>query len=141
MSECQKEAGEKEAVTKQRIAKRAAVACASLPDELTIKGLTDKKAAKFLSAMRTFMAECTLAYSWGREDVASYSRTLDLAEGAFELGSFAEASAAGCGAAKRVCVQTCDYEDGSYFCYFDCRLEYAACLASVVLGTAKFSTN
>lgn len=134
---CEKKTDDNDAAVKQRIAKKAAVLCASLPDELTCKNLSDQKAAKFLSAMRDFAAECTLAGNWGRDEAASYGRTLELVEAAFDLNSFAEATAAGCGDAKRTCVLRCDIDDGGYFCYFDCRLEYMACLVGTLLGNAK----
>jgi hypothetical protein len=133
--------GNTEAVTKKRIAKKAAVLCASLPDELTCKALTNRNAADFLSAMRAFMAECTLANSWDREDFASYSKGLELVEVSFELGSSMKpvttTPQSTCGDAKRDCVNGCDNEDAGYFCYFDCRLEYVTCLIGSVIVSVR----
>ena len=125
-----------DASIKQSIAKKAAVLCASLPDEVSCTNMDDQRLASLLSATRSLMAECTLANNWDRADALSYDRALALAEVAFEFAT-AERDAAGCGAAKKVCREQCDFEDGGYFCYFDCRLEYVTCLASVVVGSRK----
>jgi hypothetical protein len=37
-----------------------------------------------------------------------------------------------CGAAKDRCNQRCHDRDASYFCFLDCRFEYAACLAGTI---------
>ena len=132
-----KKCAKTEAAIKQRIAKRAVVLCASLPDELSCQTMPDQKVAHLLSATRALMAEFTLANNWDKAEAASYERALDLAEVAFEFATSAvPEKASGCGAEKRVCVERCDNEDG-YFCYFDCRLEYITCLASVVVGPNK----
>jgi hypothetical protein len=136
MNECEK-CDKPEGAIKQSIAKKAAVLCASLPDEVSCKNMADQKLASLLSATRSLMAECTLANNWDRAEAASYDRALALAEVAFEFATSAERDAAGCGRAKTVCREQCDVEDGGYFCYFDCRLEYVTCLASVVVAGRK----
>ena len=120
---------------KRRIAKRAAVLGAELPSE---SPFADQNLANLLSATRVLMAECALANSWDKEEAASYARVLDFAEVALELASSsmppgtAEAKPAECGYAKKVCIEECRSEDGGYFCFFDCRLEYFTCLAGTI---------
>src|SRR5687767_2978060 len=37
-----------------------------------------------------------------------------------------------CTSEKESCRQGCDAADAGYFCYFDCRLSYMACLAGCI---------
>lgn len=140
VNESRERAGTEVAI-KRRIAKRAAALGAMLSGESTYPNLADQKVANLLSVTRGLMAECALANSWDKAEAASYARAIDFAEAAFEFATSAEPEkASSCGAAKKVCVRECDDEDG-YFCYFDCRLEYISCLASVVVGGASVELN
>jgi hypothetical protein len=130
-----------ETAIKKRIARRAAILCASLPDKLTCNNLSDRKTADFLSTIRDFAAECTLANNWSAEEFYLYGKALEMFEVAYEYALPRDNSpqpptteTAKCGAEKDKCKQGCDGdEDAGFFCYFDCRLEYAACLAGNVL--------
>jgi len=136
MCDCNNEADKPEAEMKKRIAKRAAVLFALLPDEQISHSLTDRKVANLLLATRSFAAECTLAVSWTMEKIVSYNTGLELAEAALEFAA-ASTKQAECGAAKKTCRTICDINDEGYFCYFDCRLEYVVCLASSIWKAAK----
>lgn len=125
---------------KKRIAKRAAVALAGLPEVGSDNG--DEKKAALISGLRSLFAELSLAGTWDLEDAKSYERTLDFVEVALEYavagsGRVAEQTAANCGAAKRTCNTQCHEEDGSYWCFVDCRIEYGVCLASVITGSKQ----
>jgi hypothetical protein len=119
---------------KWRIAKRAAVALAGLPEPNS----GDERSDALNTALRSLLAEFTLATNWDRRDAESYERTLDFAEVALEYAtdatkpSTAATKASECGSAKRVCNEECHATDGGYFCFVDCRLEYITCLASVI---------
>lgn len=121
---------------KKGIARKAAVLVASLPDERACGAMVDRDAARFLSAIRNFTAECTLAHSWNANDIASYGRALELVEATFEFAA-PKSPTRTCGEEKNLCVEKCDIKDGGYFCYFDCRLEYVTCLAGTVLKASR----
>jgi pantoate kinase len=135
MCACQGMSTPDQDVLRRQIAKRAALLVAALPDDLSLKAVSDDKAAAFLRAAREFAVECTFVPAWGEAEAEHHGRALDLTLAAFELGSgVAAATADHCGRVKQTCVRRCDEADGGYFCYFDCRLEYFVCLASVVLS-------
>ena len=47
-------------------------------------------------------------------------------------GGAGKSCTAKCTDEKESCRQGCDASDGGYFCYFDCRLSYMACLAGCI---------
>jgi hypothetical protein len=134
---------------KRAFSERALKLALSLPDDVTCKKNFTETEALFLSSLRNLAAEFSHAHTWSDSEARSRSQTLAFADAVFtygyETGKAEQAKDTGgggggggsctarCVSEKDSCRSNCDADDDAgYFCYFDCRLAYFACLAGCV---------
>jgi len=137
--ECQKK-GRGRGTDPRAIAVRALKLLASLPDEYTCARNFPKSTANFLSAARDFAADCAMAHTWTEEEARTRFDALKLSDAGStyvsELqppgGGGGESDSARCNREKDECNDRCHSSNGGYFCFFDCRLTYIACLAGTI---------
>jgi hypothetical protein len=116
----------------------------ALPDDVTCRKTYSEPEAEFLSALRDLAAGYTLAHTWSETEARSRFESLKFADAAFTYASEViakaqpggpgggESPSARCNREKNQCRDNCDNEDAGYWCYFDCRLTYMACLARTI---------
>lgn len=132
---------------RRAFAERATKLALSLPDDVTCTKNYKPPEAQFLSSLRDLAAECSLALTWSESEAESRAAALRFADAAVTYGfstvaempvgggggGSGESCTARCNREKDECRGNCDNDpDAGYFCYFDCRLAYFACLASCI---------
>jgi hypothetical protein len=131
-------------------AERSARLATALPDDVASREKFGPATGEFLSALRDTAAGYALARDWSEREARQRFEAFRLADAALSYGlelaaSVAKAAPGGtgggglsctarCTSEKESCRQDCNAADGGYFCYFDCRLSYMACLASCITG-------
>jgi hypothetical protein len=128
-------------------AQRAMKLAVGLPDDATCNATYTAPQARFLSALRNLAAEYSLAHTWSESEIRSRSEALHFVDAALDyaFSTVAELPVNGgggggggsctnrCNNEKDGCRQGCDQDPSAgYFCYFDCRLTYMACLAGCI---------
>ncbi|CCM75124.1 hypothetical protein [Rhizobium mesoamericanum] len=137
---CQ-DSGKSDAELRKAFAARAMKLAMALPDELTCREKFSAPEAEFLSALRDVAVTYSFAQNWSDSEARAQLDALRLADAAMSFmakdnggGGGGPSCTARCTAEKEQCRQNCDNADAGYFCYFDCRLSYMACLASCIYG-------
>lgn len=119
--------------TASTVAAHALQIALSLPDDVTAAKNFPAPEAAFLTAVRNFAAACSKADSWTTAQRDAYGHALTLTDAAVALmptggGGSGESCTARCNREKGECNDGCS----SYFCFFDCRLTFLACLAGCI---------
>ena len=133
---------------RKAFAERAMKLAMSLPDDVTCQKNFREPEARFLSALRDLAAGYSLAHTWSESETRSRLEALKFADAAmdyaFDMAAIARDNSGGgggrlsctakCNQEKTNCTKDCDRDaDAGYWCYFDCRLTYMACLSQCVL--------
>ena len=125
------------------LSERALKLAMSLPDDVTCEKHFPHAEAAFLSALRNMAAGLSFAHSWSESEALTRADGLMFADAALAYG-LAAARINNGGGTGASCTSTCTSEKDSckngcdanpaagYFCYFDCRLSYFACLAGCI---------
>ncbi len=128
-------------------AERALRLALSLPDDVTCRKNFKPAQAEFLSSLRDLAAGYSSAGTWSQAETAVRLEALRFgtavaacvaAEISVDLrnnggGGSGLSCTASCDSDLSNCTGNCDNdEDAGYFCYFDCRLSYMACLARCI---------
>lgn len=127
------------------LAARAMKLALSLPDDVTCRKNFAPPEAEFLSALRDLAADYSLAAQWTESEARSRYEGLRFADAAMGYALAARANDGGgggspsctarCTTEKANCNTDCHNDpDAGYFCFFDCRLAYMACLAGCIHG-------
>ncbi|UPG72641.1 hypothetical protein MVG78_00090 [Roseomonas gilardii subsp. gilardii] len=127
------------------LAARAMKLALSLPDDVTCRKNFAPPEAEFLSALRDLAADYSLAAQWTESEARSHYEAMRFADAAMGYAFAARINNGGggdspsctsrCVTEKDNCRTGCDNDpEAGYFCYFDCRLAYMACLAGCVHG-------
>lgn len=114
----------------------------ALPDEVTCRKNFAKPDADFLCALRDLASEYGLAQTWSESETRSRYESLKFADVAMTYAFSARMAGQG-GGESRSCTKICEDEKDDcnagchnrhegYFCYFDCRLTYFACLGRCI---------
>jgi hypothetical protein len=128
-------------------AERAMKLAMALPDAVTCNKTYLESEAGFLNALRDLASGYALAHTWSESEARTRFEALKFADAAFSYasqlapggggGGGGESCTARCNREKNQCTQSCNDSDGSYWCFFDCRLTYMACLAGCITGGGK----
>jgi hypothetical protein len=147
MCDCKSASEEKSSATsisvKRKVSERALKLALSLPDDVTLGKQFANQEAAFLSSLRNLASSFSMAHLWSDEEAAARHDGFALADASITLtvaaaranggGGNGPSCTARCTAEKDSCRGSCDASPGAgYFCYFDCRLSYFACLASCI---------
>jgi hypothetical protein len=124
------------------LAERALKLAMSLPDDVTCHKNFKKPEADFLSSIRNMAASLSFAHSWSDSELRMRAESFAFADAALTYGiglalmnnggGGGGSCTAICNSEKDDCNNGCDGRDAGYFCYFDCRLTYVACLARCI---------
>jgi hypothetical protein len=130
------------------LSERAMKLALSLPDDATCYKTFKKPEAAFLSALRGLAAGYAFAHTWSESEARARAEALAFADAALTYGFQAgiaerintgggggsgESCTAACTREKDACTEGCNNSPSAgYFCYFDCRLTYMACLARCI---------
>lgn len=126
---------------RKSVAERAMKLALSLPDDFTCRKNFEPHEAEFLSSLRSLAVGFSSAREWSDREARSRYESFAFADAAIAYvarqnngggGGESPSCTAKCTTEKETCRQNCDNADGGYFCYFDCRLSYMACLAGCI---------
>lgn len=139
-----KEIGKSESDGRTALAQHAMKIAMALPDEVSCREKFSADEAEFLSGLRDLAVSYSFADKWSDTEAKAHLDGLRFADAAISYGLARRLNDGGggggpsctsrCTSEKEQCRQSCDNADGGYFCYFDCRLSYMACLASCIFG-------
>ncbi|MGZ5184417.1 MAG: hypothetical protein ACXWCO_04860 [Caldimonas sp.] len=141
--DCDKERGSSHRDQARTLAERALKLAMSLPDDATCHKHFKKAEAAFLSSLRNMAASLSFAYTWSESELRTRADGFVFADAALTYGlemarmntggGAGGSCTANCTDEKDRCRAACDNDpEAGYFCYFDCRLSYMACLARCI---------
>lgn len=143
------ESGSSDQDRRKALAEHALKVALSLPDDFTCQKNFTKPEAEFLSALRNLAVGLSTARDWSESEARSRYDSLTMVDAAIGYatarlsnngGGDSPSCTAKCTSEKESCRRNCDSDDDAgYFCYFDCRLSYLACLGGCIThGFAGF---
>jgi hypothetical protein len=120
-----------------RIASTANNSLRNYPSLRQIRNIEDPKIRSILERGRNLLEAGKAATRWNATRLSDFASQVDqyTKEAEAVKNSGGSTPQEDCGAAKDRCVTRCNEKiDPGYWCYFDCRLEYMACLGSTLGG-------
>jgi hypothetical protein len=141
--DCESSKGRSRQDQAKSLAEHALALATSLPDDVSCQKLFKKHEADFLMALRNIAAGLAYAHTWSDSEARSRADGFRFADAALTFGLAAArinngggsgpSCTASCDSDRQNCTSGCDIDPGAgYFCYFDCRLSYMACLARCI---------
>ncbi len=119
-----------------RIASTANNSLRKFPSSPQIENIENPQVRRILERGRKLLEAGKAATEWNVTQLIDFASDQYIKEAEAVANSnqaTAKTSQEECGVAKDKCYRVCHRQDKGYFCFFDCRLEYMACLVDSVI--------